>query len=65
MKINKKLFWIYILSSSIYFTQGIEGLPGLALFLYLKEKLGFAPEKVMLIGSITGIAWIIKPYLDI
>ena len=60
-KLNKKLFWIYILSGSIYFTQGIEGLPGLALFLYLKEQLGFTPEKVMYIASITGIAWIIKP----
>lgn len=61
MKINKKLFWIYILSSSIYFTQGIEGLPGLSLFLFLKEKLNFPPEKLMYISSITGIAWIIKP----
>jgi len=61
MKINKKLFWIYLLSGAIYFTQGVEGLPGLSLFLYLKEKLGFTPEKMMLIASITGIAWIIKP----
>jgi MFS family permease len=61
MKINKKLLWIYLLSGTIYFTQGIEGLPGLALFLYLKEQLGFTPEKVMYIASITGIAWIIKP----
>jgi len=61
MKLNKKLFWIYILSGAIYFTQGVEGLPGLALFLYLKEQLGFTPEKVMYIASITGIAWIIKP----
>ena len=58
---NKKLFWIYILSGAIYFTQGVEGLPGLSLFLYLKEQLHFTPEKVMYIASITGIAWIIKP----
>lgn len=58
---NKKLLWIYILSSSIYFTQGIEGLPGLSLFFYLKEKLGFTPEKIMYIGSITGLAWLVKP----
>jgi predicted MFS family arabinose efflux permease len=61
MKINKKLLWIYILSSAIYFTQGIEGLPGLSLFFYLKETLGFTPEKIMYIGSITGLAWLIKP----
>ena len=61
MKITKKLFWIYLLSSAIYFTQGIEGLPGLSLFFYLKEKLGFTPEKIMYIGSITGLAWLIKP----
>lgn len=61
MKINKKLLWIYILSSAIYFTQGIEGLPGLSLFFYLKETLGFTPEKIMCIGSITGLAWLIKP----
>jgi predicted MFS family arabinose efflux permease len=63
MQINKKLFWIYLLSGAIYATQGFEGLPGLALFLYLKEILHFTPEKVMLIGSVTGIAWIIKPLL--
>jgi len=61
MKINKKLFWIYLLSSAIYFTQGIEGLPGLSLFFYLKEKLGFTPDKIMYIGSITGLAWLVKP----
>jgi predicted MFS family arabinose efflux permease len=61
MKKNNKLLWIYILSASIYFTQGIEGLPGLSLFFYLKEKLGFTPEKIMYIGSIAGLAWLIKP----
>ena len=60
-KINKKLLWIYILSSAVYFTQGFEGLPSLSLFFYLKEKLGFTPEKIMYIGSITGLAWLVKP----
>ena len=60
MKKNK-LLWIYIISALVYFLQGIEGIPGLALFLFLKEKLGFTPEKIMLIGSITGLAWVIKP----
>lgn len=58
---NKKLLWIYILSGSIYFTQGIEGLPSMSLFFYLKETLCFTPEKIMYIGSITGLAWLIKP----
>jgi hypothetical protein len=58
---NKTLFKFYLLSALVYFTQGIEGLPGLALFLFLKEKLGFTAEKVMYIGSIVGLAWLIKP----
>jgi MFS family permease len=61
MKINKKLFWIFVLSSSVYFTQGIEGLPGLALTFYLKEKLHLNPSTIMYLGSITGLAWLIKP----
>jgi MFS family permease len=61
MKINKKLFWIFILSSAVYFTQGIEGLPGLALTFYLKEKLHLTPSTIMYLGSITGLAWLIKP----
>lgn len=58
---NNKLLWIYILSSSIYFTQGIEGIPGLALFAYMKEKLHLDPSTIMYIGSIIGISWLIKP----
>jgi MFS-type transporter involved in bile tolerance (Atg22 family) len=59
---NKKLLWIYILSASVYFTQGIEGLPGMALFAYLKETLHFDPSTIMYLGSITGLAWLIKPF---
>jgi len=58
---NKNMFWIYILSASIYFTQGIEGLPGLGLFAYLKETLHLSASTIMYIGSITTLAWIIKP----
>lgn len=58
---NKKLFWLYILSASTYFLQGIEGVPGSSLFFYLKETLHFTPEKIMYISSITGLAWLIKP----
>jgi hypothetical protein len=61
VKINKKLMWIYLLSGAIYFTQGIEGLPGLSLFFYLKEKLHLDPSTIMYLGTITGIAWAIKP----
>ncbi len=60
---NKKLFWIYALSSVVYFTQGIEGLPSQGLFYYLKESLNFSPEKIMLIASITTSAWLVKPVI--
>ncbi len=61
---NKKLFWIFALSSAVYFTQGIEGLPSQGLFYYLKETLNFSPEKTMLISSITSSAWLIKPLIS-
>ncbi len=60
---NKNLFWIYILSASVYFTQGIEGLPNIALFAYLKEKLHFDPSTIMYLGSLTSLAWLVKPIL--
>lgn len=60
---NKKIFWIYALSSAVYFTQGIEGLPSQGLFYYLKETLNFSPEKIMFIGSITISAWLVKPII--
>lgn len=58
---NKKLLWIYILSGSIYFTQGIEGLPSMSLFFYLKETLHLDVSKIMYLSLITSIAWGIKP----
>lgn len=61
--VNKKIFWIYTLSSIVYFTQGIESLPAQGLFYYLKETLHFSPEKIMLIGSITISAWLVKPLI--
>ncbi|MGE5197430.1 MAG: MFS transporter [Deltaproteobacteria bacterium] len=60
---SKKLFWLYALSSSVYFTQGIEGLPSQGLFYYFKETLGFSPEKIMLISSVTISAWLVKPFI--
>lgn len=60
---KKNLFWLFALSSSVYFTQGIESLPSQGLFYYLKETLNFSPEKIMFIGSITTLAWIVKPII--
>jgi MFS family permease len=59
----KKLFWVFALSSAVYFTQGIESLPGQGLFYYLKESLHFTPEKIMLLGSLTTFAWLVKPFI--
>ncbi|MFZ2937742.1 MAG: MFS transporter [Candidatus Omnitrophota bacterium] len=60
---NKKLFWVFALSSAVYFTQGIEALPSQGLFYYLKETLRFSPEKIMLISSIITLAWLVKPII--
>jgi MFS family permease len=60
---NKKLFWIFALSSAVYFTQGIEGLPGQGLFYYFKEALHFPAEKIMFLGSLATFAWMVKPLL--
>lgn len=60
---DKKLFWIFILSSAVYFTQGIEGLPAQGLFYYLKETLHFSPQKIMFLGSFTTLAWLVKPLI--
>ncbi len=60
---NKKLFWIFVLSSAVYFTQGIEGLPSQGLFYYLKETLNFSPQKIMVLSSITIAAWLVKPLI--
>jgi MFS family permease len=60
---NKKLFWLFALSSSVYFNQGIEGLPSQALFYYFKETLGLSADKIMFLGTITTAAWVIKPVI--
>ncbi|MFA6357125.1 MAG: MFS transporter [Candidatus Omnitrophota bacterium] len=62
-KLNKKLFWVFALSSAVYFTQGIEGLPSQGLFYYLKETLHFSPEKIMILGAFTTFAWLVKPLI--
>jgi MFS family permease len=60
---NKRLFWVFALSSSVYFTQGIEALPSQGLFYYLKESLNFSAQKIMFLGSITTFAWLVKPFI--
>lgn len=58
---TKDIFIIYALCSSIYFLQGISGLPGLPLFLYLKETLGLKETDIMSIQFYVGLAWLVKP----
>ena len=60
---QKKLFWIFALSSTVYFTQGFEGLPSQGLFYYFKETLNFSPQKIMFLSSITIAAWLVKPFI--
>jgi MFS family permease len=63
MKINKKLFWIYALNSSVYFLQGIGGIAGVPLSYYLKETLKMSPSLIMYIGAFTSLAWMVKPLI--
>ena len=60
---NKRLFWVFALSSAVYFAQGIETLPSQGLFYYLKENLGYSPEKIMVLSSIIILAWLVKPLI--
>lgn len=60
---NKKLFWIYALSASVYFGQGIEGLPSLPFFFYLKETLHLDESRIMFLTAWITVAWLVKPIL--
>jgi MFS family permease len=60
---NKKLFWIYALSSVIYFGQGIEGLPSLPFFFYLKENLHLDESRIMFLSAWITLAWLVKPLI--
>jgi len=60
---NIKLFWVFALSSGVYFTQSVESLPSQGLFYYMKETLGFPASKIMFIGSLTALAWLVKPLI--
>ena len=60
---KKNLFWVFALSSAVYFTQGIEGLPSQGLFYYMKESLNYPADKIMIITSIITLAWLVKPLI--
>jgi len=60
---KKSLFWIYALSSAVYFGQGIEGIPGLPFFFYLKEQLHLDESRIMFLSSWITLAWLAKPII--
>jgi MFS family permease len=60
---KNKFFWIYALSSAIYFGQGIEGLPSLPFFFYMKETLGLNESRIMFLSAWITLAWLVKPLL--
>jgi len=53
--------WFFILSAAVYFLQGIEGLPGLAISLWLKETVGLRDFELQRMMSYVTLAWLIKP----
>lgn len=55
---------VILLSVLIYFLQSFEGLPGLAFTFFLKN-LGWSPSKMMIVGSLIGLAWLVKPLIGI
>jgi predicted MFS family arabinose efflux permease len=60
---KKSSFWIYALSSAVYFGQGIEGLPSLPFFFYLKENLHLDESRIMFLSAWITLAWLVKPLL--
>jgi MFS family permease len=60
---NKKLFWLYTLSASVYFTQGIESLPLLPITFFFKNTLHLTESRVMFLMSWITLAWLIKPLI--
>jgi MFS family permease len=63
--INKKVFWIYALNSSVYFLQGITGIAGTPLMYHLKETLHLSPSILMYITAFISLAWLVKPLIGI
>jgi len=60
---KKSIFWIYALSSVIYFGQGIEQIPFLPFFFYLKEQLHLDESRIMFLSSWITLAWLAKPII--
>jgi len=60
---KKSLFWIYALSSAIYFLQGSEGIVNLPFFFYLKEQLHLDESRIMFLSSWITLAWLVKPII--
>ena len=56
-----RLRWFFILSAMVYFLQGIEGLPGLAVSLWLKETIHLKDFELQRLMSYATLAWLIKP----
>jgi MFS family permease len=51
----------YIFFALIYAIQGINGLPGQAVYYLMRENWGWAVQTIQYIGAITMIPWVIKP----
>jgi len=51
----------FALFSLIYFIQGINGITSMPIFFYLKNDLGLSVQEMAYLGSVIGVAWIIKP----
>jgi len=60
---KKSLFWLYVLSASVYFGQGLESLSSLPFFFYMKENLGLDESRIMFLTSWITVAWLAKPIL--
>lgn len=51
----------YIFFALIYAIQGINGLPGQAVYYLMREQWGWTIQTIQYIGAITMIPWVIKP----
>ena len=51
----------YIFFALIYAIQGINGLPGQAVYYLMREQWGWTVQTIQFLGAITMIPWIIKP----
>jgi len=60
---NSKIKLVFGLSILTYFLQSIESLPGQALFIFMKNKLGMTPQAIMWFGVFIGVTWLVKPVI--